>query len=226
MLYRWLHGRIRGDSSRLLDRRRDCRHWSWSRHPDDSVVDPAAWLATGGVRGNCPCFLGGDQSAGDFSLRPSRARGQEGTWLLAGGRHSRRDRRGTPAGSNAKRQANGGGSGAGRIDRHSLCCVDPAQTDCAGGESGAVTPGILAGADLAIGLAVSTIGGALHLASGNCLPPTLAKLLLGGLAGVPLGVGVANRVAAPRLRLAVLLCATLLGAWFTQRGLAQLIARG
>jgi uncharacterized membrane protein YfcA len=86
-----------------------------------------------------------------------------------------------------------------------------------------LAPVAVVGTDLAFGLAVSIVGGALHLAAGNYLPLPLAKLLVGGLAGVPLGAAVANRMPAARLRTGVLLCATLLGVWLAERGLAQWI---
>lgn len=87
-----------------------------------------------------------------------------------------------------------------------------------------LSPVTVVGTDLAFGLALSTVAGAIHLVAGNCLPLTLAKLLIGGLVGVPVGAFAARGVSAPHLRMAVLVWATCLGALLAEQGLMQLVA--
>ncbi len=87
-----------------------------------------------------------------------------------------------------------------------------------------LTPLEVVGTDLAFGLALSAAGGGLHLLFGNVLAPTLWKLLIGGLVGVPLGARLAGALHPRALRLAVLVWAVVLGLWLCQRGVAQLVS--
>ena len=77
------------------------------------------------------------------------------------------------------------------------------------------------GTDLLFGMGLSLAGGGVHLAAGNWDGPVLSSLLLGGLAGAPLGSLGAGRIPARPLRVALLAWAALMGAVLLIQGLIR-----
>lgn len=82
-----------------------------------------------------------------------------------------------------------------------------------------LTTATVIGTDLLFGLAVSLVGGGLHLAFGSWDPLLLAKLVAGGLVGVALGARIASRVPSQLLRVGLLLWLTYLGSHMTYRAI-------
>ena len=71
----------------------------------------------------------------------------------------------------------------------------------------------------AIVIGLSLIGGSVHLAAGNWDQPALLLLVLGGVAGAPLGALAAGRIPAKPLRTGLLLWSALLGGVLLVQGL-------
>ncbi len=71
---------------------------------------------------------------------------------------------------------------------------------------------VVLGTAVAFGLGLSSLASVFHLIAGNCEFGLLAQLCLGGLAGLFFGTWAASRVRPERLRLAMLLLLTLVGA--------------
>jgi hypothetical protein len=59
------------------------------------------------------------------------------------------------------------------------------------------------GTDLSFGLCLSLIGGGLHLTHGGVDPALLSNLIAGGIAGALVGTGLAPRIPARTMRLAL-----------------------
>lgn len=83
----------------------------------------------------------------------------------------------------------------------------------------ALPPVRVVGTDLMFGLGLSLIGGSVHLAAGNWDQPALLLLVLGGVAGAPLGALAAGRIPAKPLRTGLLLWSALLGGVLLVQGL-------
>ena len=75
------------------------------------------------------------------------------------------------------------------------------------------------GTDLAFGLALSLVGGFIHLSTGNWHPQLLIPFVTGGLVGVFLGARLSRRISPGRLRQVVLASATILGLALLKQGL-------
>jgi uncharacterized protein len=70
------------------------------------------------------------------------------------------------------------------------------------------------GTDLSFGLALSVVGGGIHLFGGTCSAPLLLQLGLGGVLGAVVGSGVAPRIPNRQLRFALSLWLLLIGFTF------------
>jgi uncharacterized membrane protein YfcA len=81
-----------------------------------------------------------------------------------------------------------------------------------------LAPVSVVGTDLVFGMAVSAVGGALHVAVGTWSGAALLKLLAGGLVGATAGSQLAGILPARILRITVLLCALLMGTLLLHRG--------
>jgi uncharacterized protein len=75
------------------------------------------------------------------------------------------------------------------------------------------------GTDLVFGLALSLVGGGMHVAFGSWDPLLLAKLVGGGLVGVALGTRIASWMPNHVLRVGLLLWLTYLGSHMTYRAI-------
>ena len=83
----------------------------------------------------------------------------------------------------------------------------------------------IVGTDLAFGLCLSFIGGGLHLSHGGFDPVVLSRLIAGGILGALAGTGLAPRVPARAMRLALSLWLFALGlqlCWQALPSLAKL----
>jgi hypothetical protein len=69
----------------------------------------------------------------------------------------------------------------------------------------------IVGTDLTFGLCLSLIGGGLHLSHGGVDPAMLTHLIFGGIAGALVGTGLAPRIPARAMRLALSLWLFALG---------------
>jgi uncharacterized protein len=82
-----------------------------------------------------------------------------------------------------------------------------------------LTAAEVVGTDLVFGLALSTVGGVMHLGLGDWNPQLFWKLLAGGLPGALLGARLATMLPARALRMALLLWLVYLGSQLFYRGL-------
>jgi uncharacterized membrane protein YfcA len=82
----------------------------------------------------------------------------------------------------------------------------------------------IVGTDLAFGLCLSLVGGTLHLSQGGLNPALLANLIVGGILGALVGTGLASRIPARTMRLALSVWLFAMGmqlcwqAWLQVRG--------
>ena len=81
------------------------------------------------------------------------------------------------------------------------------------------------GTDILFGIVLAFIGGAFHFLWGSINGAILLKLLLGGVPGVLIGCGLANKVPGRQLRIAIALIAIALGLQLAWTG-AQSMLRG
>lgn len=79
----------------------------------------------------------------------------------------------------------------------------------------------IVGTDLAFGLCLSVIGGGLHLSYGGLDPALLGKLIAGGVLGALAGTGLAPRIPARAMRLALSLWLLAMGMQLCWQALAQ-----
>jgi uncharacterized membrane protein YfcA len=77
------------------------------------------------------------------------------------------------------------------------------------------------GTDLAFGLALSSVGGAVRAALGDLNTAVLIKLLIGGAAGAFAGSLLATRLSSKKLRFVLCLVLVALGGQLTWKGVAQ-----
>jgi hypothetical protein len=80
------------------------------------------------------------------------------------------------------------------------------------------------GTDLAFGLALAAVGGALHMAHGSWSPVLLTQLAIGGVFGAVAGAMLASRVPARVMRLALLTWLIFVGGHLTWRGVHEVAA--
>jgi uncharacterized protein len=79
----------------------------------------------------------------------------------------------------------------------------------------------IVGTDLSFGLCLSLIGGGLHLTHGGVNPILLSNLIVGGIAGALVGTGLAPRVPARAMRLALSVWLFALGVQLCWQALAK-----
>lgn len=79
----------------------------------------------------------------------------------------------------------------------------------------------IVGTDLAFGLCLSLVGGGIHLSQGGVDPLLLANLVAGGVVGALVGTGLAPRIPARAMRLALSLWLLALGVQLCWHALAQ-----
>jgi len=77
-----------------------------------------------------------------------------------------------------------------------------------------LTPSQIVGTDLAFGLAIALVGSGIHLIGGHYAAETLLKMSIGGALGGIVGSGLAPRIPARTLRLALSLWLTVIGFQF------------
>jgi uncharacterized protein len=76
------------------------------------------------------------------------------------------------------------------------------------------------GTDLTYGLAISAVGGAVHIAAGNWSSPVLVKMIFGGVLGVVAGSSLSQRLRPTVLRIVVLSWAAMTGLLLIFKGLS------
>jgi uncharacterized protein len=85
-----------------------------------------------------------------------------------------------------------------------------------------IAPAQVVGTDLLFGLAVSAIGGGLHMGIGGVDPAIARNLIVGGIPGVLLGAHLASRAPARKLRLGLSVWLLYLGSQMLYRGLGTM----
>ena len=86
-----------------------------------------------------------------------------------------------------------------------------------------LTPRVVVGTDLLLGIVLTVVGSTFHLTLGSINHPALLRLLSGGVPGVLLGCALSNRVPTEKLRTAVALVAIGLGLQLVYIGASPLV---